>query len=293
MRQFVEFYIDSVRSAKFLSNNVAIKLIEKIKMGDEKALETLVISFQFIVIDEAHSSQSGETSAKMNAVLSDKDDDVEDEEEQTIEDKINSLIESRTMIKNGSYFTFSATPKNKTLETFGVPRKYIKDGEEKTAFNAFHLYSMKQAIEEEFILDVLQNYTTYNNFYQLIKAVEENPEFDTKQAQKKLRAYVEGYEFAIAEKAKIMIDHFHRDVKHLINGEAKVMIVTKGIIAAIKYKHAFDEYLKEIKSPYKAIIAFSGKKRYKGNDYDETSMNNFDSHKNDIPKNFKKKNIVF
>lgn len=246
-----------------------------------------------IIIDEAHSSQSGETSAKMNAVLSDKGEDSEDEEEPTLEDKINSLIESRKMIKNGSYFAFTATPKNKTLETFGVPRKYIKDGEEKTAFDAFHLYSMKQAIEEEFILDVLLNYTTYNSFYKLIKKAEENPEFDTKQAQKKLRAYVEGHEFAIAEKAKIMIDHFHRDVKHLINGEAKTMIVTKSITAAIKYKHAFDEYLKEIKSPWKAIVAFSGKKLYKGNEYDETSMNSFDTFKTDIPKNFKKKQYRF
>jgi type I restriction enzyme R subunit len=246
-----------------------------------------------IIIDEAHSSQSGETSAKMNAVLADKGEDAEDEDEPTLEDKINALIESRKMIKNGSYFAFTATPKNKTLETFGVPRKHIKDGEEKTAFDAFHLYSMKQAIEEEFILDVLQNYTTYNSFYKLIKSVEENPEFDTKQAQKKLRAYVEGHEFAIAEKAKIMIDHFHRDVKYQINGEAKTMIVTKSIIAAIKYKHAFDEYLKEIKSPYKAIVAFSGKKTYNGIEYDETSMNSFDSNKNDIPKNFKKKEYRF
>ena len=246
-----------------------------------------------IIIDEAHSSQSGETSAKMNAVLADKGEDAEDEDEPTLEDKINALIESRKMIKNGSYFAFTATPKNKTLETFGVPRKYIKDGEEKTAFDAFHLYSMKQAIEEEFILDVLQNYTTYNSFYKLIKSVEENPEFDTKQAQKKLRAYVEGHEFAIAEKAKIMIDHFHRDVKHQINGEAKTMIVTKSIIAAIKYKNAFDEYLKEIKSPWKAIVAFSGKKEYKGVEFDETGMNNFESYKTDIPKNFKKKQYRF
>lgn len=246
-----------------------------------------------IIIDEAHSSQSGETSAKMNAVLADKGEDAEDEDEPTLEDKINALIESRKMIKNGSYFAFTATPKNKTLETFGVPRKYIKDGVEKTAFDAFHLYSMKQAIDEEFILDVLQNYTTYNSFYKLIKSVEENPEFDTKQAHKKLRAYVEGHEFAIAEKSKIMIDHFHRDVKHLINGEAKTMIVTKNIIAAIKYKHAFDEYLKEIKSPWKAIVAFSGKKLFKGIEFDETGMNNFESYKTDIPKNFKKKQYRF
>src|SRR5204862_1430790 len=108
----------------------------------------------------------------------------EDEEEQSLEDKINALIENRKMIKNGSYFAFTATPKNKTLETFGVPRKYFKDGQEKTAFDPFHLYSMKQAIEEEFILDVISNYTTYSSFYKLIKSVENNPEFETRQAQK-------------------------------------------------------------------------------------------------------------
>jgi len=246
-----------------------------------------------IIIDEAHSSQSGDTANKMNAVLADKNEDYKDEDEPTLEDKINDLIKSRKMIKNGSYFAFTATPKNKTLETFGVPHTYYENGEEKKSFDAFHLYSMKQAIEEEFILDVVQNYTTYNSFYKLIKSVEENPEFDTKQAQKKLRAYVEGNEFAIAEKAKIMIDHFNRDVKHLINGEAKTMVVTKSILASIKYKQAFDIYLKEIKSPCKAIVAFSGKKEYKGIDYDEVSMNHFESYKNDIPKNFKKKEYRF
>ena len=246
-----------------------------------------------IIIDEAHSSQSGETSNKMNAVLADKSEDTEDEDPPTFEDKINELIESRKMIKNGSYFAFTATPKNKTLELFGVPKKYVKDGEEKTEFYPFHLYSMKQAIEEGFILDVLQNYTTYQSFYNLIKTVKNNPLFDTKQAQIKLKSYVEGHEFAISEKAKIMIDHFHRDVKHLINGEAKAMIVTKSIKAAITYKLAFDAYLKEIKSPHKAIVAFSGKKDYQGIEYDEVSMNNFNSYKNDIPKNFKKSEYRF
>lgn len=249
-----------------------------------------------IIIDEAHSSQSGETSAKMNAVLADKDDEEgEDEEPQTLEDKINELIENRRMIKNGSYFAFTATPKNKTLETFGVPQEPVitSDGGTKTPHLAFHLYSMKQAIEEEFILDVLENYTTYTSFYKLVKATEDNPEFDIKKAQKKLRAYVEGADFPIAEKSKIMIDHFHREVRHLINGEAKAMVVTKSIVAAIKYKQAFDAYLQEIKSPYKAIVAFSGKKTYNGIEYNETEMNNFSSYKNDIPKNFKKNEYRF
>ncbi|WP_321297385.1 type I restriction endonuclease [Marinifilum fragile] len=248
-----------------------------------------------IIIDEAHSGQSGQTSSKMNAVLADKHKG-EEPEEKTLEDKINELIESRKMITNGSYFAFTATPKNKTLETFGVKSEetYIDDdGEIKHKFYAFHVYSMKQAIEEEFILDVLKNYTTYNSFYKLIKAVEENPEFDTKQAQKKLRAYVEGHEFAIAEKAKIMIDHFHRDVRQLINGEAKAMIVTKSIEAAIKYKQAFDSYLKEIKSPYKAIVAFSGSKTVNGVDYNEVDMNSFKTFKTNIPKNFKRNEYRF
>lgn len=247
-----------------------------------------------IIIDEAHSSQSGETAAKMNAVLADKqDEDAQEPDDPTLEDIINDLIESRRMIKNGSYFAFTATPKNKTLETFGVPKK-IKTAEgEKTQFYPFHLYSMKQAIDEEFIIDVLENYTTYNSFYKLLKTVEGNPLYETKQAQKKLRAYVEGHEFAIAEKAKIMIDHFHREVKHLINRRAKAMVVTKSILSAIKYKLAFDEYLKEINSPFKAIVAFSGSKTYKGIENTEASMNIFPDKFNDIPKQFKKNEYRF
>ncbi len=249
-----------------------------------------------IVIDEAHSSQSGETSAKMNAVLENKVVYETEAPEPTLEDKINELIESRKMIKNGSYFAFTATPKNKTLETFGVESAQTytnENGEIKHKYYAFHVYSMKQAIEEEFILDVLKNYTTYNSFYKLIKAVADNPEFDTKQAQKKLRAYVEGHEFAIAEKAKIMIDHFHRDVAKLIKGEAKAMVVTKSIVSAIKYKQAFDKYLQEIKSPFKAVVAFSGSKTVKGVEYTEFAMNNFETYKSDIPKNFKKQENRF
>jgi type I restriction enzyme R subunit len=130
-----------------------------------------------IVIDEAHSSQSGQTSSKMNAVLAHEEDpeddgEAEPEEELSITEKINAMIESRKMIKNGSYFAFTATPKNKTLETFGVRHVSRSEDGEKTGFSAFHLYSMKQAIEEEFILDVLKNYTTYDSFYKLVKSVE-------------------------------------------------------------------------------------------------------------------------
>jgi type I restriction enzyme, R subunit len=252
-----------------------------------------------IIIDEAHSSQSGESAAKMNAVLASKNvDDLPRDAEGNIstEDLVNHIIESRKMLQNASYYAFTATPKNKTLETFGVPEKYTdENGEEKNRFNPFHTYSMKQAIEEEFILDVLGYYTTYNSFYKLRKDVEDNPEYETKEANKKLRAYVEGQEFAITQKAKIMIEHFHRDVHHLINGNAKAMVVTKSIEAAMKYKDAFDAYLKEINSPYKAIVAFSGKKKhYKtGVELSEADMNNFPDGDNDIPCQFRRNEYRF
>lgn len=238
-----------------------------------------------IIIDEAHSSQSGETASKMNWVLSDKEVAYgEEKEPPTSEDIINELIENRKMLKNGSYFAFTATPKNKTLETFG----------EKTAegkFIAFDNYTMKQAIEEEFILDVLKNYTTYQSYYKLDKAVEDNPEFETRQANKKLRAYVESHPFSIMEKSKIMLDHFHADIRKLINGQAKAMVVCKSIKNAILYYQAFKEYMKEINSPYKAIVAFSGTKEIDGEDWDEARLNGFPS--NDIPTEFKKKEYRF
>jgi type I restriction enzyme R subunit len=254
-----------------------------------------------ILIDEAHSSQSGDTAAKMNVALSNRDKDnvdsfaraadveppygeTDEEEAFDSEDLINAFMEQRRMLKNASYFAFTATPKNKTLEVFG---KKQSDGK----FYPFDLYSMKQAIEEEFILDVLQNYTTYQSFYKLNKATDDNPEFDTSRAQKKLKAYVESHPFSIKEKARIMIDHFHADVKNRIKGKAKAMVVTKSIRNAILHFFAFQEYLKEIRSPYQAIVAFSGKKTVDGVEYDEAKLNGFPG--NDIPKEFGKPNYRF
>jgi type I restriction enzyme R subunit len=242
-----------------------------------------------IIIDEAHSSQSGETASKMNWVLSEKkvpygEDEAHDPEPITSEDTINEMIEHRKMLKNGSYFAFTATPKNKTLETFG----------DKTAegkFKPFDTYTMKQAIEEGFILDVLKNYTTYQSYYKLDKSAEENPEFETKQANKKLRAYVESHPFSIMEKAKIMVNHFNTDVHNQIKGQAKAMVVCKSINNAIRYYYAFKEYLKEINSPHKCIIAFSGTKEIDNNEVDEPRLNGFSS--GDIPKMFKKKEYRF
>ena len=137
-----------------------------------------------IIIDEAHSSQGGRTAAKMNIALSEKG---EEEEEETFEDKINRIMESRKMLRNASYFAFTATPKNKTLEIFGDP---FPEGDE-IKHRPFHSYTMKQAIEEGFILDVLKNYTPVASYYRLMKTIEDDPEFDTRKAKKKLRHFVE------------------------------------------------------------------------------------------------------
>ena len=225
-----------------------------------------------IIIDEAHSSQSGNMSAKMNMALSS---DYDDSEEESVEDKINNILEGRKMLKNASYFAFTATPKNKTLEMFGVP--YEAEG--KIKHRPFHIYSMKQAIQEGFILDVLKNYTPVNSYYKLAKIVEDDPLFDKKKAQKKLRKYVESKEKAIELKAEIMMDHFHDQViaKGKVGGNARAMIVTSSIERAIQYHYAIDKYLENRKSPYMSIVAFSGEKEYGGKKLTESSINNFPS----------------
>jgi type I restriction enzyme R subunit len=225
-----------------------------------------------IIIDEAHSSQGGRTSAKMSMALSEQG----NEEEETVEDKINRIIETRKMLKNATYYAFTATPKNKTLEIFGEP---YPEGDV-VSHRPFHSYTMKQAIDEGFILDVLKNYTPVNSYYRLAKTVEGDPEFDTRKAIKKLRKFVESNETAIEKKAEIMIDHFHDHVyiTKKIGGEARAMVVTSGIERAIQYYHAFTNYLTQEKRPYKAIIAFSGEFDYKGMDVTESSLNGFASN---------------
>ncbi|OIQ56126.1 type-1 restriction enzyme R protein [Moorella thermoacetica] len=227
-----------------------------------------------IIIDEAHSSQGGRTSAKMSMALSGAG--AEDEDE-TFEDRINRLMEARKLLPNASYFAFTATPKNKTLEMFGEPDPQ-PDGTVK--HRPFHSYTMKQAIQEGFILDVLANYTPVKSYYRLIKTIEDDPEFDVKKAQKKLRRFVEGHEHAIRLKAEIMVDHFHEQViaKGKIGGQARAMVVTCGIERAIQYFHAFQAYLAERKSPYRAIVAFSGEHEYGGQQVTEASLNGFPSN---------------
>lgn len=227
-----------------------------------------------IIIDEAHSSQGGRTSAAMSQALSEAGE--QGEEVETYEDQINRLMESRKMLPNASYFAFTATPKNKTLEIFGVPDPQA-DG--KVKHHAFHGYSMKQAIQEGFILDVLKHYTLVKSYYKLAKTVDADPKFDIKKAKKKLRRFVEEHEHSIRLKTEIMIDHFHDQVltQSKIGGQARAMVVTNGIKLAIQYFHAIGDYLKERKSRYQAIVAFSGEHEYGGAKVSETSLNGFPS----------------
>ncbi len=226
-----------------------------------------------IVIDEAHSSQGGRTSAALSIALSTAG---AEEDDETLEDTINRLMEAKKLLPNASYFAFTATPKNKTLEIFGLPEPQA-DGTVK--HRPFHSYTMKQAIQEGFILDVLEYYTPVESYYKLVKKVEGDPEFDTRRAKKKLRRYVESHDHAIRLKAEIMVDHFHEQVLALnkIGGEARAMVVTSGIERAIQYYHAIRDYLAERKSRYQAIVAFSGEHDYGGSKVTEASLNGFPS----------------
>ena len=226
-----------------------------------------------IIIDEAHSSQGGRTSASMSAALGAAGEEAEAE---TYEDQINRVMESRKLLSNASYFAFTATPKNKTLEIFGEPDPQ-PDGA--VRHRAFHSYTMKQAIQEGFILDVLAHYTPVASYYRLAKTVEDDPEFDVKKAQKKLRRFVEGNDHAIRLKAEIMVDHFHEQVlaKNKIGGAARAMVVTNGIERAIQYFHAIRDYLQERKSQYRPVVAFSGEPEFGGRKVTEASLNGFPS----------------
>ena len=238
-------------------------------MANEERTRTFAI-----IIDEAHSSQGGRTATEMNMALSGDTDE---------EDIINELMQSRKMLTNASYFAFTATPKNKTLEIFG---NALPEGG-KVPHRPFHSYTMKQAIQEGFILDVLQNYTPVESYYRLVKAVQDDPEFDVKKAEKKLRAYVESNVHVVRQKAEVMVDHFLDQViaKHKVGGQARAMVVTDGVARAIDYYHAITAYLVEQDSPWCAIVAFSGEHEDGGLQVTEAILNGFPSGM--IPANFK------
>ena len=232
-----------------------------------------------IIIDEAHSGQGGRTSAAMSRALSGDSPEpqaADGAEEATFEDKINRLIETRRLLPNASYFAFTATPKNKTLEMFGAPAPQA-DGTVKHV--PFHSYTMKQAIQEGFIVDVLAHYMPVQSYYRLTKTVEGDPRFDTLKAQRKLRRYVESHDHAVRLKAEIMVDHFHEQVHgpRKIGGLARAMVVTDGVERAIQYYEAISGYLAERRSPHRALVAFSGERQHRGATVSEASLNGFPS----------------
>ena len=295
---------DTIRQFMQLSNTVAwaehsAELTKAISDG-KRIIVTTIEKFPYIVpqigashrhntfaiiIDEAHSGQSGKNSAQMNLALSglaaggdaDNDDD---------EDKINRMMEGRRLLKNASYFAFTATPKNKTLEVFG---ESFMDGDA-VRHKPFHVYTMKQAIQEGFILDVLQYYTPVDTYYKIMKTVEEDPSFAANRAHKKLRNYVESHSYTIAKKAAMMTDHFHEQViaSRKIGGQARAMVVTASISRCIDYYFAINKCLKDRNSPYKAIIAFSGENKYGEKEEELTSagLNGFPDAR--IPMEFRK-----
>jgi type I restriction enzyme R subunit len=226
-----------------------------------------------VIIDEAHSSQTGESSKSLKQVLetSSLDEAAKEEnfeKEETLEDKIIKEIRSRRAnTENISFFAFTATPKQKTLEVFGM--KNPLDGK----FYPFSLYSMKQAIEEKFILDVLENYTTYQVYFSLLKKIQDDPEFKKKKAQRLILEYVERHEHAIEKKIEIIVKHFSATIADKIDGRSKAMIVTKSRLHAVKFKLAMDKYLRENNYDYKSLVAFSGIVKDGELQYSEAQMN--------------------
>ena len=229
-----------------------------------------------VIIDEAHSSSTGENMASLREVLSansleeaEKLDEEFEGKEYDPDEEISKIIRKRGKQPNISFFAFTATPKAKTLEMFGT---IGEDG----LPHPFHLYSMRQAIEEGFILDVLQNYVTYETYFKLAKKIEDDPAFEKAKATKALTRYVSLHPYNIAQKTEIMVEHFRNVTKHKIGGRAKAMVVTSSRLHAVRYKLAFDEYIK--KKGYKdmkTLVAFSGTVKDNGVDYTESDMNKF------------------
>jgi len=251
--------INSTQLAEALGSGVPVVIttLQKFpfvtgKMGD------LPMRRYAVVVDEAHSSQGGETATELKGVLAGaaiKEEARAKAEQEGLPDYEEEIL--RTMAKRGrqpniSFFAFTATPKYKTLEVFGTPGA---DGKPQP----FHLYSMRQAIDEGFILDVLQNYTTYKTYYRLIKSIEDDPKVDKRKAARALARFMSFHPHNIAQKTEVMVEHFRHFTMHKIGGKAKAMVVTSSRLHAVKYKQAFDKYIAgKGYTGIKTLVAFSG-----------------------------------
>jgi type I restriction enzyme R subunit len=228
-----------------------------------------------VIVDEAHSSQSGEANRKMKEVLSAvtledaASEESDQEEEDNYEDALRKTMLSRGKQKNLSFFAFTATPKAKTIEVFGTPGPDGRPG-------PFHLYSMRQAIEEGFIMDVLKGYTTYKTYYRLNKQAIDDPRIPKKKGAIAAARFVSFHPHHLAQKTEVIIEHFRRVTRAMIGGKAKAMVVTSSRLHAVKYKQEFDRYIREKGySDLRTLVAFSGTVRTDGIDYTEPQMNGF------------------
>ncbi|MEN6414698.1 MAG: DEAD/DEAH box helicase family protein [Veillonellales bacterium] len=248
------------------------------KFGFIEELDSLPGKKFAIIVDEAHSSQTGEnvkdlklaltTEAQLTAVIEQDEENREDSD--PVEEELTRIIVARQKLPHLSFFAFTATPKPKTMELFGIP-----DAGSKTGYRAFHYYTMRQAIAEGFILDVLKNYVTYKTYFELIEneKADDQKEFEKLKAKRLLVGYVDSHEHAIRKKAHIMLNHFMEKTIHKINGTAKAMVVTRSRAHAVLYKLAFDQIIKEEGYPIGCLVAFSGTVEIGGTKYTEESMN--------------------
>jgi type I restriction enzyme R subunit len=212
-----------------------------------------------IIADEAHSSQTGSTARKLREVLMAEQRD-EDEEEISAEDMLDLALEARRGSKNLSYFAFTATPKPRTLELFGRRPDPTRPPAKDNLPEAFHVYSMRQAIEEGFILDVLRNYTTYGTAYKIAQqTAAADEEVDSKKASKELGIWIKLHPHNIGQRVQVIVEHFRKHVQGLLGGQAKAMVVTSSRVEAVRYKLAFDKYLARLGyTDLQAMVAFSG-----------------------------------
>ncbi|MCM3031500.1 type I restriction endonuclease subunit R [Niallia sp. MER 6] len=277
---------DSAQLANAISNEtrIIITTLQKFPFIMEK-VAGLDRKKYAVIIDEAHSSQGGKASTALTNILSDKTLEDAYNEDRIAEENLESLDEQiiETIMKSGkqdnvSFFAFTATPKPKTLEKFGTLGMNGKP-------RAFHEYTMRQAIEEGFILDVLQNYTTYKTFWKIAKTIEDDPEVSRKQATKKLAQYVSLHPHSVAQKTEIIIEHYRHFVKRKIGGRAKAMVVTASRLHAVRYKLAFDKYIDEKGyDDLKTVVAFSGTVKDGEISYTEPDMNKFSEK--ELPEKF-------
>jgi type I restriction enzyme R subunit len=265
------------------------QLVKALERGDKIIITTLQ-KFGFVgelaklpgkkfavIVDEAHSSQTGESVKDLKLVLTSEEQlkaalekDDEGKSEDPIEAELERIQKARQKLPHLSFFAFTATPKDKTLELFGTPDKKVKKG-----FRPFHEYTMRQAIAEGFILDVLQSYTTYKTYFELVQNEKAEGEklVEELKARRLLLEYVDQHAFAIKRKAHIIVDHFTRKTAHKIGGQAKAMVVTHSRAHAVLYKQVIDEVLREQNLPFGVLVAFSGTVTINEQKHTEENMN--------------------